>query len=265
MENKNWSVFYKTIIENLNTIKGLYSNNDLVLENKKVEIEKNDADSNQREFEAWKNKLLPFVKEEKKQEIEILLTENRTLLQKREDTIERLNQIIEGLKSGYSKAKQSCDKACDDMDKVIEDKEGWLDIMAETIRIQKINDQGEVLKRKEVVGNKKTKLEELYKRKIGWNYVLFGICVVFQSFLFTIIGLKEACFHAENAGVYVSIIGMVVLLICEVLLVRGILNKTKKKDYVLQYLDFLLNKIEMLKVSKFEIDRDLEKVLEEMT
>lgn len=264
MENKNWSDFNNTIEENLNTIKRLFSNNDLVLGDNKVEIEKNDAKENQKEFEEWKTKLMSKVDEEKKQEFENLLIENRALLQKREDAIGRLNQTIDGLKSKYKEEKQSCDEACGAIDSLIEDKEGWLDIMAEVIRIQFVSDQGEVLKRKEVVGNKKTKLEKLYKRKIGWNCVLFGICVVFQSILFMIIGLKESCIHAENLGVWVSVFAMVALLVCEILLVRGISNMSKKKDNILQHLDLLLNKIEMLKVSTFEIDRDLEKALEEM-
>lgn len=264
MENKNWSDFNNTIEENLNTIKRLFSNNDLVLGDNKVEIEKNDAKENQKEFDDWKKKLMGVIEVKETQQFDTLLSDNRKLLEKREKIVERLNQTIEGLKSKYKNEKQSCEKACGAIDSLIEDKEGWLDIMAEVIRIQFVSDQGEVLKRKEVVGNKKTKLEKLYKRKIGWNCVLFGICVVFQSILFIIIGLKESCIHTENLGVWVSVFAMVALLVCEILLVRGISNMSKKKDNILQHLDLLLNKIEMLKVSTFEIDRDLEKALEEM-
>ena len=155
MENMNWSVFNNTINVSLNTIKGLFSNNDLVLGEKKVEIEKNDANENQKEFEAWKTKLMSKVSEEKKQEIESLLKDNRALLQKREDAIERLNQTIEGLKSKYKNEKQSCETACGAIDGLIENKEGWLDIMSEVIRAQNTDNKNTLKEQKTNVEKQK--------------------------------------------------------------------------------------------------------------
>lgn len=264
MENMNWSVLNKTINVSLNTIKGLFSNNDLLLGEKKVEIEKNDANENQKEFEAWKTKLMSKVSEEKKQEIESLLKDNRALLQKREDAIERLNQTIEGLKSKYKNEKQSCETACGAIDGLIENKEGWLDIMSEVIRAQKTDNKNTLKEQKTNVEKQKNKTGRRFWWKNFCKCLLFVFCVAAQSFLFVIVGVKESCYHAEGIGVYLAVVALVVLLLSEVLLIRGMVQMSKKKFYIKQRFEYILNKIEMGKVSKFEIGRDLEKVLEEM-
>lgn len=267
MENKNWSVFYTTIINNHNTIKELFSYNDLVLDNKKVEIEKNDANENQKEFEAWKTKLISKVGEEKKQEFENLLIENRALLQKREDAIGRLNQTIEGLKSKYREEKQTCDKACSEMGKVIEDKEGWLDIMAEVIRVQNMDNNNAHEKQKSVVEKKKSDYDCLFCCKTVGLALLVLLSIGAQVFLFTQLEVYNdqgvvPSYNVLNNCVLVA--AMIILLVSEFFLVLGIIRLSKKKNFILQRLELILNKIEMRKVSKFEINRDLEKVLEEM-
>lgn len=264
MENKNWSDFNKTIKEKLNTIKGLFSNDDLVLGEKKVEIEKNDANENQKEFEAWKTKLMLKVDNEKKVEFENLLTENRALLQKREDAIGRLNQTIKGLQTKYKNEKRSCETACGAIDGLIENKEGWLDIMSEVIRAQNTDNKNTLKEQKTNVEKQKNKTGRRFWWKNFCKCLLFVFCVAAQSFLFVIVGVKESCYHAEGIGVYLAVVALVVLLLSEVLLVRGMVQMSKKKFYIKQRFEYILNKIEMGKVSKFEIDRDLEKVLEEM-
>jgi hypothetical protein len=264
MENKNWSDFNNTIEENLNTIKRLFSNNDLVLGDNKVEIEKNDAKENQKEFDDWKKKLMGVIEVKETQQFDTLLSDNRKLLEKREKIVERLNQTIEGLKSKYKNEKQSCEKACGAIDSLIEDKEGWLDIMAEAIRIQHNDNEVTKEKQKEVVKKKKGEIDCQYGCTIVGSCILFACCLAVQVFLFEIMGLEEASWHAEEIGIYIAVVAMIVCLVCEVFLVRGIVRLSKKKNYILQRLDLILNKIDMRKVTKFEIDRDLEKVLEEM-
>lgn len=263
MENKNWSDFNNTIEENLNTIKRLFSNNDLVLGDNKVEIEKNDAKENQKEFDDWKKKLMGVIEVKETQQFDTLLSDNRKLLEKREKIVERLNQTIEGLKSKYKNEKQSCEKACGAIDSLIEDKEGWLDIMSEVIRAQNTDNKNTLKEQKTNVEKQKNKTGRRFWWKNFCKCLLFVFCVAAQSFLFVIVGVKESCYHAEGIGVYLAVVALVVLL-SEVLLVRGTVQMSKKKFYIKQRFEYILNKIEMGKVSKFEIDRDLEKVLEEM-
>lgn len=264
MENKNWSVFYDVLKKNLGTIKDLFSSNDLVVDGNKVVIENNNEKDYQKEFDAWKKKLTGVVEVKESQKFDKLLSDNRELLKKREDTVEKLNQTIKDLTTKYKNEKQSCETACGAIDGLIENKEGWLDIMAEVIRTLNTDNENTLKEQKSKVEKQKNKTCRRFWWKNFCRYLLFVFCVAAQSFLFVIVGLEESCYHAVGIGVYLAVVALAVLLLSEAMLVRGILQMSKKKFYIKQRFEYILNKIEMKKVSKFEIDRDLEKVLEEM-
>lgn len=116
---------------------------------------------------------------------------------------------------------------------------------------------------RDVVGRKKNEFYNLFScRFFGFALLIFG-CIIAQVFLFS--KLKECGGQGDDVLVRcIFVAAMIVLLVCEVYLVLKIFKLSKHKNNILQRLDLFLNKIDVCKVSKFEIDRDLEKVPEEM-
>ena len=92
--------------------------------------------------------------------------------------------------------------------------------------------------------------------------LIFG-CIIAQVFLFS--KLTECGGQSDDVLVKCILVSaMIVLFVCEVYSILEIFRLSRKKTNIFQRLDLILNKIDMRKISKFEIDRDLEKVLEEM-
>lgn len=266
MNNDNdWTAFCAELKKHLETVTKSFSNIELPFDDS-VLIKIDDNKKTEEEIEIL-NKLRiadlgDGINEKSKHCLKII-----ELLDVKDSRIKELKDAFETnkkkLSENYKNNKNNCDSSCDKIEKYVKDTDGFIYLLTRAFQNQHDSYQSDIEAIKKIVLKKKNDLDCLYSLKSILLSIVVVVCICAQVYLFSFVKGGDAQ-QIDVLGESIIVVSMVVLLICEVLFGLRINSLIKKKDFILQRLEIILNKIEMHKVSKFEIDRDLEKVLEEI-
>lgn len=256
MDDNKWAVFYDTLIEHYKTISNSIFN--------EASADEDDVAKDKEEDkliigdESGKEQWLSILKEDNNGEK--LIGKINELLQIKNNRINELKVAYNGLIQKYSTNKKICDESCQTIEPYIKDGvKGYIYFLTKAFQ----NQHDSVIKAKKIVEDKKKDLDVAYCFNIFVLALLVVACVFAQVHLFSLIkGVGDQDFFVLTNCILVA--AMIILLVGECFVVLGLIKLSKKRNYILQRLELIKNKIEMHKMSKFEIDRDLENVLEEM-
>lgn len=268
MADLNWPKFNEELDNHLKTVNDTFLNkalpfDDSLFQDKEGDDE-TDKDKNRREKE-----LLKILHGEDGESM--LIEKVNTIFKEKNERIRELKGAFwnnkKKLDKEYGDNKKTCEKSCQTIEEYLGDKEGFIHFLSKAFQNQHIGEQGDLASIRDVVGRKKNEFDNMFSCKTIGLALLVVISIGVQVFLFSILNACTGGETSKDCDVLTNCIllaAMVVLLVCEVLSVLGIVRLSRKKTSILQRLDLILNKIDMRKVSKFEIDRDFEQVLEEM-
>lgn len=267
MADLKWSDFNKELVKHLDMVKNSFLDQTLSFDEGLIQDKDDDGETEDKKIAMEKELEEILTKGENGKED--LLGKVNTILDKKNARIKALKEALKTHKteiSNYEENKRKCNETCQVIGRYLDDKDGFIHFLSEAFQNQH-RELDELKGVKEVVEKKKSDFDCLFCCKtIGLAFlVILSICA--QVFLFSKLKVCTSGDTSTDCNVLTNCIlvaAMVVLLVCEVFSVLGIIRLSKKKSFILQRLELILNKIEMHKVSKFEIDRDLEKVLEDM-
>jgi hypothetical protein len=263
MEMKDWSKFNEELDEHLKMVRNSFLGQTMSFEDSLIQDKDGDEETEE-EKKAMENELVAFLKigEEKKAD---LLGKVNSIYDKKNARIKALKEALKAHEiqiNNYEDNKKICEKSCQTIEGYLGDKDGFILFLSKAFQNQH-NELNELKDVREVVAKKKNEYDNLFSCKFfSFALLIFG-CIIAQVFLFS--KLTECGGQSDDVLVKcILVAAMIVLFVCEVYSILGIFRLSRKKTNILQRLDLIMNKIDMRKVSKFEIDRDLERVLEEM-
>lgn len=267
MDNENkWTEFCDDINRSMADIKKSFKEPELTFVDYASSvgiIHKSDANS----LNAIKNYALGWVDGDNKEELGNKIEELLDCIRERDSKIVRLKDDTDKnerkWKEWYRKAKKDCEDLCFKLENYTSDKLGILSLFAD-IMDEVIDKDGFYMEKA------KTKIKGMIrsrKRSSFWKVVvdttLLLVALAVIGVLFVLIGVEKGLCDKEPTalGKWITVGFILALLVGAIFLIIRICSLIKKSKNETQRLQSLLDKMEIHKMTKHEIDRELEKVL----
>lgn len=267
MADMDWSKFNVDLDKHLKTVKNTFLDQALFFDDGLIQGKDGDEETEE-EKNRRKEEILELLHEENGESK--LIERVNSILAEKNNRIKELKSAFwnnkDNLDTEYDKNKETCKVSWQTIENYLHDKDGFIHFLSKSFQNQH-KELDELNGVKEVIEKKKHDLDCSFCCKFVLLSLLIIGCIWAQVFLFSQLkvcngeGVAQNCYVLANC---MLVVAMIVLLVCEVFSALGFIRLSRKKNNILQRLDLILNKIDMRKVTKFEIDRDLEKVLEEM-
>lgn len=264
MANLEWTNFHEELYNHLEMVKNSFLDQTLSFDDSLIQDKDGDEETEE-ERNRRKEELSKLLREENGESK--LIEKVNTILTAKNNRIKELKSAFWNNKKKLDKEhednKKICKESCQTIEVYLDDKDGFIHFLSKAFQNQHVGEQGDLAAIRDVVGRKKNELYNLFSCKFfSFALLIFG-CIIAQVFLFS--KLTECGGQSDNVLVKcILVAAMIALFVCEVYSIYEIFKLSRKKTNIFQRLDLILNKIDMRKVSKFEIDRDFEQVLEEM-
>lgn len=264
MEDLNWPKFNEELDKHLKKVKDTFLDRTLSFDEGLIQ-DKDDDEETEEQKVAMEKEWEDILKKGENGKADLIGKVN-SILDKKNARIKALKEALKAHKTeinNYEDNKKRCEETYKIIGRYLDDKDGFIHFLSKAFQNQHIGEQGDLASIRDLVGRKKNEFDNMFSCKFfSFALLIFG-CIIAQVFLFS--KLTECGGQSDDVLVKcILVAAMIVLFVCEVYSILGIFRLSRKKTNILQRLDLILNKIDMRKVSKFEIDRDLERVLEEM-
>lgn len=268
MDNENhWTKFCEETNQFVKNVKENFKKPELTFVDNasSVEIKKKSDEVSLKAMKAAAMDLAE-VEGEKKKEFEGKIDEILNCIRERDTKIEGWkNDTDENKKQlgdWYKKAKHDCDDLCAKLENYTNDKLGVLNLFADIMEVV-IDKEGLYMEKAKTTIKGKIRSE---KRSCFWRFVadvtLLLIFLGVIGVLFVMIGTdKVLCgINPTDLGKWIAAGFILALLVAIVFLIIRICSLIKKRNREIRQLQLLLDKMEIHKMTKHEIDRELERI-----
>lgn len=266
MDKESYVTFYDDLNNLLETIKTNYLDVDLkFLDGITNAISYKEL--SEEELKSKKDELIKNINNKDEKKVEIIVDDLiNSIKTKIKDLKESCFNIKNRITYEYNANKVECKKTYDKVNGCVKDKDGFIKMLINTCYNQYINKKDIYDKMGKFVKSKRRKIKWQYVMRIFWNLLVFLVSAVVQVALFPMIGTRGICmgFHVDCWGRYIILATIIIILVCQVMLIRRVFLLFKKKDISIQYMDVLLNKVDMATIPIDDVDRELERVLQIM-
>jgi len=190
-------------------------------------------------------------------------------IQERDNKISQLKEDIrktkEHLEPWYKKTKKHYENLFDKLTSFTNDKMGILSLFSDIVQAAIDRDGFYVEKTKEKVKNIISNKNTMYKRGVAMYVILFVVALLFMTGMFIMVGIEDGfCgIKAYGIGKYIVMVFMLALFVGLIFIIIRIKSLSQNKCGELKKLESFLNKLEINKMSRFEIEKELNHVLEE--
>lgn len=264
-EKESCESFYEDLIRLLETIKKNYLESELKLVDGISGDVLNKVWTDE-ELITPKSELIKCINDKDKVKCEAIVDELINSIKQKDHIIQEEHNNIKKVIDAFNLKRSECDEPYKKVNDCIQNKDGFIKMLIHSC-------QNQYTKKKDLYDRMRKNIENMicqtnckFDCKIVKNIILFIISMAAQIGLFSLIGIRGICmgFHVVCFGKYIVVFAMVLLLVCQILLIRRICTLFKKKDITIQYMDILLNKVDMHSIPICDIDRELERVLQIM-
>lgn len=267
MDNNNkWTEFCDDMNQSATDVKNDFKNSELTFvdnASKTVIDEKTEE-----QLADMKNYAADLAGDGKKEELRNKIEELLVCIRERDKKISQLKKDADDNKTElgdwYNKAKHDCEELSAKLEKYTSEKLGILSLFADIMEVVVDKEGFYMEKAKTKVKGKIRSRKRSSFWKVFINSTLLLVAMAVMAILFMMIGTDKVLFDTipTDLGKWIGGGFILAFLVGTVFLVIRIVSLIKKSMNEIRQLQLLLDKMEIHKMTKHEIDRELERIQE---
>lgn len=268
MDNNNkWTEFYDAISQSVTDVRNDFKAEEITFIDKSAGI-KVSQQFDEASLDNIRNAALAMAEDSKKNELSQKIDVLIAGIKERDAEIEQLkddtNKNKGKWKEWYGKTRKDCEELCAKLENYTSDKLGILSLFADIMEVVVDKEGFYMEKAKTKVKGKILSRKRSSFWKVFINSTLLLVAMAVMAILFMMIGTDKVLFDTipTDLGKWIGGGFILAFLVGTVFLVIRIVSLIKKSMNEIRQLQLLLDKMEIHKMTKHEIDRELERIQE---